>query len=105
MLLDDTTETSTTVEAEPGHRYHFYSIATDNVGHVEAAPLDPDATTRLPSEILPPVVTANSLRTNDRTPALTGTVDDPTAVVVVTVNGRDTTRITMAREDGCCPTT
>ncbi len=34
-----------------------------------------------------PVVTADPLTTNSTTPTLTGTVDDPTATVVVTVNG------------------
>ncbi|MFW9606188.1 MAG: retention module-containing protein, partial [Pseudomonas sp.] len=36
-----------------------------------------------------PQVTINSQTTTDTTPALTGTVDDPTATVVVTVNGVD----------------
>ena len=43
-LFSDTTQTSGTVTVEPGHSYAFYSIATDNVGHVEAAPAVPDAT-------------------------------------------------------------
>jgi hypothetical protein len=34
-----------------------------------------------------PVVTVDSLQTNDRTPPLSGTVDDPTAEVTVTVDG------------------
>ncbi|MFW9622303.1 MAG: tandem-95 repeat protein, partial [Macromonas sp.] len=34
-----------------------------------------------------PTVTVDSLKTNDTTPELTGTVNDPTAAVVVTVNG------------------
>ncbi|WP_201281938.1 Ig-like domain-containing protein, partial [Alteromonas sp. KUL106] len=38
-----------------------------------------------------PVVTFNDLTTNDATPALTGSVDDPTATVVVTINGADYT--------------
>lgn len=36
-----------------------------------------------------PVVTVDELKTNDTTPALTGTVDDTNATVVVTVNGTD----------------
>ena len=36
---------------------------------------------------IPPVVTIDSLSTSDNTPQLTGTVDDPTATVEVTVNG------------------
>ncbi|WP_341328737.1 SwmB domain-containing protein [Methylotuvimicrobium sp. KM2] len=41
------------------------------------------------SDTTPPVVTFTDLTTNDTTPALTGTVDDPTATVVVTVGGID----------------
>ncbi|EXS26809.1 bacterial Ig-like domain family protein, partial [Acinetobacter sp. 826659] len=36
-----------------------------------------------------PVVTFTDVSTNDSTPALTGTIDDPTATVVVTVDGVD----------------
>jgi len=36
----------------------------------------------------PPIVTVTSLNTTDRTPKLTGTVDDPNAVIKVTVNGK-----------------
>jgi RHS repeat-associated protein len=43
-LFADTTDTSGTVTVETGHTYAFYSVATDNVGHVEAAPAVPDAT-------------------------------------------------------------
>ena len=43
-LLTDTTATTGVVTVEPGHTYAFYSVATDNVGHVEAAPAVPDAT-------------------------------------------------------------
>jgi hypothetical protein len=38
-----------------------------------------------------PVVTLTDLSTNDQTPALSGTIDDPTATVVVNVNGTDYT--------------
>jgi hypothetical protein len=37
------------------------------------------------------VVTLTDLSTNDQTPALSGTIDDPTATVVVNVNGTDYT--------------
>ncbi len=36
---------------------------------------------------MPPVVKVNALVTNDNTPQLTGTVDDPLATISVTVNG------------------
>jgi hypothetical protein len=42
-----TTETSAVFVGRPQHVYAFYSVATDQVGHVELAPLNPDATTRL----------------------------------------------------------
>jgi hypothetical protein len=40
-----TTQTSATFDGVNGHSYAFYSIATDNVGHVEATPTAPQATT------------------------------------------------------------
>jgi RHS repeat-associated protein len=36
-------DTSISSSVDPGHTYAFYSIARDNVGHVESAPLVPDA--------------------------------------------------------------
>ncbi|MEB6672485.1 Ig-like domain-containing protein, partial [Acinetobacter pittii] len=36
-----------------------------------------------------PVVTFPDVSTNDTTPALTGTIDDPLATIVVTVDGVD----------------
>jgi len=44
-LLSDTTETSTTFTGTLGHTYSFYSVATDNVGNVQAAPTSAQATT------------------------------------------------------------
>ncbi len=45
LWLDDTADTSATFTGEVGHTYHFYSVATDNVGHVELAPAQADAST------------------------------------------------------------
>jgi hypothetical protein len=45
LLIGDTTDTSTTVVGQPGHTYAFYSVATDNVGHVEPMPSPPQSTT------------------------------------------------------------
>ncbi|NUF86047.1 Ig-like domain-containing protein, partial [Acinetobacter seifertii] len=55
--------------------------ATDPAGNVgtDTAVLTIDTTA--------PVITLNDLLTNDTTPALTGTIDDPAATVVVTVDG------------------
>lgn len=43
--LTGTPLTSATYNAERGHTYRFYSVARDNVGHREASPAVPDATT------------------------------------------------------------
>jgi hypothetical protein len=52
--LDDTTNLVAQYSGAAGHRYAFYSVATDNVGHTEAAPSQPDAAT---------MVTGSSLAT------------------------------------------
>ena len=52
--LTDTAATSAAFTGEDGHTYAFYSRAKDNVGHVEAAPADPDAVTMIVT--LPAVV-------------------------------------------------
>ncbi len=44
-FLSGTTATSATFTGLDGHTYAFYSVATDLVGHVEAAPATPDTTT------------------------------------------------------------
>jgi T1SS-143 domain-containing protein len=50
-----------------------------------------DGTDGFTADIAPPVVVFSDTTSNDTTPALTGTVDDPTATVVVTVGGVDYT--------------
>ncbi len=45
LWLDDTTAISSNYVGEFEHTYRFYSVATDNVGHVEAAPLTADTQT------------------------------------------------------------
>ncbi|WP_228271389.1 beta strand repeat-containing protein, partial [Acinetobacter oleivorans] len=62
---------------------------------VTATATDPAGNTSLPgsgvvsADITAPVVALDDVLTNDSTPALTGTVNDPTATVVVTVDGTD----------------
>jgi hypothetical protein len=62
---------------------------------VTATATDPAGNTSLPgtgtvsADITPPVVALDDVLTNDSTPALTGTVNDPTATVVVNVDGID----------------
>ena len=46
-LVAGTTDTSVMFDGENGHTYGFYSMATDNVGHVEATPPEPDAETTI----------------------------------------------------------
>jgi hypothetical protein len=45
LWLDDTTETEALFTGSPGHKYAFYSVATDNVGHREDVPLIAQAQT------------------------------------------------------------
>jgi RHS repeat-associated protein len=45
LFVSSTAQTSATFSGQNGHTYRFYSVATDNVGHVEPAPPAPDATT------------------------------------------------------------
>lgn len=45
LLLDDTTLTTTQFTGEFGHTYAFYSVATDNTGRVEEAPVPADTQT------------------------------------------------------------
>jgi len=49
VWIPNTTDTSTTFTGEADHEYCFYSIARDNVGHVEQKLVIPDACTRTPS--------------------------------------------------------
>jgi RHS repeat-associated protein len=51
LWLDDTTAAAAEFLGDNGHTYAFYSVATDNVGHVEPKPLEGD-------EIVPDAVTA-----------------------------------------------
>ena len=45
IWLSGTTATSATFVGQDTHTYRFYTVATDNLGHVEPAPATPDATT------------------------------------------------------------
>jgi hypothetical protein len=52
LWQDDTTETSATYTGEFGHSYAFYSVAKDNIGHIEPVPSVPDSSTTLVPTIL-----------------------------------------------------
>uniref|UniRef100_UPI0036F1B67D BapA/Bap/LapF family large adhesin n=1 Tax=Alteromonas gracilis TaxID=1479524 RepID=UPI0036F1B67D len=62
------------------------ATATDEAGNTSSPATDT-------VDAVAPVVAFDDLTTNDTTPALTGSVDDPTAIVVVTINGTDYTAI------------
>ena len=47
LWLDSVTESSAGFNGVAGHTYRFYSVAVDRLGHVEAAPSTPDATTAI----------------------------------------------------------
>ncbi|MGQ1591653.1 BapA/Bap/LapF family large adhesin [Acinetobacter baumannii] len=82
---------------------------------VTATATDPAGNTSLPgtgtvsADITAPVVALDDVLTNDSTPALTGTVNDPTATVVVNVDGVDYPAVnngdgTWALADNTLPT-
>ena len=54
----NTTATSASFTGQPGHTYRFYSVATDNVGHIEAVPSAPDAFSQVSSHVWHNVVNA-----------------------------------------------
>jgi hypothetical protein len=64
--------------------YNVTATATDALGNIGA-----DASTgELAVDTLAPTVTVHSLVTNDPTPALTGTINDPTATILIGVAGQ-----------------
>lgn len=63
--------------------YDVSVTATDALGNVGTD----DTTDELVVDTTAPIVTVDELSTNNNTPTLTGTLDDPTANLEVTVNG------------------
>ncbi len=72
-----TTQTSATFNGAYGHSYAFYSVATDNVGHVQPTPGAPQATTQ---------VIATPLRVTSISPSANFLTSLPNNQVVVTFN-------------------
>ncbi|MDB5390759.1 MAG: repeat-associated core domain protein, partial [Planctomycetaceae bacterium] len=66
-----TAATSATYNGVDGHTYRFYSIAHDNVGHVELAPLVADATTASMLINSPPVISDQSFNVAENSAATT----------------------------------
>jgi len=72
------------INALPDGTYNVVVTATDAAGNSGS-----DTTTNeLTIDSTAPIVTVAPLTTNDATPALDGRIDDPNAIVRVTVNGR-----------------
>ncbi|WP_431025062.1 Ig-like domain-containing protein [Halomonas sp. H5] len=67
--------------------YSFTATATDVAGNTSEA----STAFELTVDTTAPAVTVDELTTNDTTPELTGTIDDPDAEVVVTIDGVDYT--------------
>ncbi|MAE82694.1 MAG: hypothetical protein CMB80_08170, partial [Flammeovirgaceae bacterium] len=61
--------------------YTTQAVATDSVGNADTA------TATLDIELTAPAITINYLASNDISPELTGSVDDPSALIDVTVDG------------------
>jgi RHS repeat-associated protein len=84
-LLRHTTLTSTTFKGTFGHSYGFYSVATDNVGNVQATPAGPQAVTalRLANTTVVTSSANGGLLTYGQAVTFTATVSttDPTAVI------------------------
>jgi hypothetical protein len=73
-------ELNTTAEPEGVFYWHVKAVdGANNSGWSQAWMITVDNTA--------PVVSVNSLATNDRTPTLTGNTDDPNADIFVTING------------------
>ncbi len=74
----------TIAPALPTGTYNVAATATDTFGNVGT-----DATTsELVVDLVAPAITVATLLTNDASPPLTGTVDDPAATITVTIGGQ-----------------
>ncbi|MCW5631782.1 MAG: tandem-95 repeat protein [Rubrivivax sp.] len=87
-----TTATSAAYSGSAGHTYAFYSIARDNVGHVEAAPSTADAITRVVAANQAPVANDDVASTAEDTPVVVAVLAndsdaDVNALTVVLVGG------------------
>src|SRR5262249_2531773 len=84
-FLESTTETSADFAGVAGHRYVFYSVATDNVGHRESTPTAGQAATQ--------VLTGVSLQTDP-------TDTSKTALIVVGTDAPETITLKPVKQSG-----
>ena len=68
--------------------FEVIATATDAAGNSGLDATSNELTIDIP-DVTPPTVTIDALDTFDRSPELTGTIDDPTATIVVSVGGSD----------------
>jgi hypothetical protein len=71
LWQDDVAATSATFTGEHNRTYRFFSVATDRVGHEQAQPLAPQATTLV--DLSRPSVTAPGSTTQEQRPAFSWT--------------------------------
>ena len=93
----DTTETSAVYTGQYGHVYQFYSLATDNVGHVEAVDTVADARTAIVAPGFSLEHTDGSTTVGEDGGQDTVSVvllAQPTSQVVVTITTDDATEVT-----------
>ncbi len=82
----------------PDGIYSVRATATDMAGLEGSA----DGDGLLTVDATAPTVTATSLTTKNRQPALTGTVDDPAATVTVTINGQTPSTTPLVTQGPAC---
>jgi hypothetical protein len=86
MFLANTTATSAAFTGQNGHTYAFYSVATDNVGHVQATPTTAQATTAV---TLATIATTTSVSSSEN-PARPGDPVNLTATVMASQSANGT---------------
>ena len=88
--------TTATVVAGPDGSWTVPNPGLEDGDEVKATATDPAGNTSPPAteivDAVAPIVTFDELSSHDNTPTLTGTVDDPTAKVIVTVDGVEYSR-------------
>ncbi|HAX85517.1 MAG TPA: hypothetical protein DCY91_04425, partial [Cyanobacteria bacterium UBA11370] len=84
LWKDNITAASATYAGANGHTYAFYSVATDNVGYIEATPNTPDTTNDAPGLTLNQGLTVNEAATATITAAKLKVTDaDNTATQLI----------------------
>lgn len=91
LWLLNTTDTSATFTGQIGHTYGFYSVATDNVGNVQATPTAAQATTEVGAAI---TATATAITATE------GVLSSDTVATFTDSDANDTPSATITWEDG-----